>query len=167
MDLDTKKTVLRMIPYGLYVLTSGSEGGNSAAATVNWVTQVSFEPPLVVVAVKVNSHIYNVINEKRAFGLNILGKDHGDLAFTFFKHAEIIGGTIGGQPFHYGVTGVPILENVPAFAECNLVDALEHGDHAVFLGEIVNIGQTQELQGRPDEAILKLKDLGDRIYYGG
>ncbi len=47
MDADAKKTALRMIPYGIYVLTAeGSKG--VAAATVNWVTQTSFDPPLVV-----------------------------------------------------------------------------------------------------------------------
>ncbi len=48
MDADTKKTALRMIPYGLYILTAENEQGNVAAATVNWVTQAAFDPPLVV-----------------------------------------------------------------------------------------------------------------------
>lgn len=51
MDPNAKKTTLRMIPYGLYVLTAAS-GDRVAAATVNWVTQASFEPPLVAVGVK-------------------------------------------------------------------------------------------------------------------
>ena len=45
MDADAKKTALRMIPYGLYVLTA-ENNGEIAAATVNWVTQCSFQPPL-------------------------------------------------------------------------------------------------------------------------
>ena len=43
MDADTKKTALRMIPYGIYVLTAQAPDGTIAAATVNWVTQTSFE----------------------------------------------------------------------------------------------------------------------------
>jgi flavin reductase (DIM6/NTAB) family NADH-FMN oxidoreductase RutF len=38
MDPNMKKTALRMIPYGLYVLTAESKAG-AAAATVNWVTR--------------------------------------------------------------------------------------------------------------------------------
>ena len=38
MNEDAKKTALRMIPYGLYVLTAESTNGAVAAATVNWVT---------------------------------------------------------------------------------------------------------------------------------
>ena len=45
MDAEAKKTALRMIPYGIYVLTTNGEEGPTAA-TVNWVTQTSFEPPL-------------------------------------------------------------------------------------------------------------------------
>ena len=55
MDQDAKKTALRMIPYGIYVLTADDGKGNVAAATVNWVTQTAFAPPLVVVGVKTDS----------------------------------------------------------------------------------------------------------------
>ncbi len=53
MDETCKKTALRMIPYGLYILTAQSEDQNISAATVNWVTQASFMLPLVAVAVSV------------------------------------------------------------------------------------------------------------------
>lgn len=45
VNTDSKKTVLRMIPYGIYILTADDAGGNVAAATVNWVTQSAFTPP--------------------------------------------------------------------------------------------------------------------------
>ena len=48
MNPEHKKTVLRMIPYGIHVLTANDGKGNISAATVNWVTQTAFEPPLVV-----------------------------------------------------------------------------------------------------------------------
>ena len=35
MDESTKKTALRMIPYGLYVMTAEDEDGRISAATVN------------------------------------------------------------------------------------------------------------------------------------
>jgi len=60
MDTDTKKTVLRMIPYGLYVLTAKDQEGSVAAATVNWVTQTSFQPPLIVIGVRADSFIHSI-----------------------------------------------------------------------------------------------------------
>src|SRR5262249_40896658 len=114
MDPNAKKTALRMIPYGLYVLTAADKTGQVAAAPVSWVTQASFEPPLVVVGVKADSHAHSIIKESKAFALNVLGKGQQALAFTFFKPAELKGETISGEKFHRGTTGSPILSSVPS-----------------------------------------------------
>jgi flavin reductase (DIM6/NTAB) family NADH-FMN oxidoreductase RutF len=167
MDAIAKKTALRMIPYGLYVLTAQGKDGRVAAATVNWVTQTAFEPPLVVVGVKADSHAHAVIKESKSFALNILGKNQKDVAFTFFKPLEREGNTIGGQPFRSGSLGAPIFENVPAFIECVLVETFERSDHSVFVGEVKDAGVAQQPAGRPDDLTLTLRDLGEKIFYGG
>jgi flavin reductase (DIM6/NTAB) family NADH-FMN oxidoreductase RutF len=167
MDANVKKTVLRMIPYGLYVLTAQGKDGAIGAATVNWVTQASFAPPLVVVGVKADSQVHGLIKESRAFALNVLGKGQGPAAFTFFKPAAREGQTISGEPFHAGATGAPVLERVPAWVECRVVDVVERGDHSVVVGEVVEAGLPAPPKGRLDDATLWLKDLGDNIYYGG
>ena len=167
MDADMKKTALRMIPYGLYILTAEAGDGRVAASTVNWVTQVSFEPPLVVVGVKADSLTHGIIKETGAFALNILGKDQNSVAYTFFKPLEREGQTIGGEPFRTGQTGAPIFDNTPVFVECTLVETVEKGDHSIFVGDVVNAGVNRQPEGRPDEATLWLKDLGENIFYGG
>src|SRR5215510_6089088 len=166
MDQNMKKTALRMIPYGLYVLTAESASG-AAAATVNWVTQASFAPPLVAVGVKADSHAHAVIKESNAFALNVLGKGQNAMAFTFFKPAQRDGQRISGEPFRAGSTGAPILENTPAFVECRLVDTVERGDHSIFVGEVVEAGVGKPPTGRADDATLWLKELGDNVFYGG
>jgi flavin reductase (DIM6/NTAB) family NADH-FMN oxidoreductase RutF len=167
MDVDAKKTALRMIPYGLYVLTAENKEGKVAAATVNWVTQASFQPPLVVVGVKADSAAHALIKESGSFALNILGKDQKGQAFTFFKSLERDGNTIGGESFHKGSLGAPILENVPGFVECKLIDTIEKGDHSIFVGEVHDAGIRAQPSGRPDDVTLTLKDLGDKVFYGG
>jgi flavin reductase (DIM6/NTAB) family NADH-FMN oxidoreductase RutF len=167
MDPAEKKTALRMIPYGLYVLTAAQPDGQVAAATVNWVTQASFEPPLVAVGVKVDSHVHAVIKASQAFALNVLGKGQQGVAFTFFKPAVVEGNTISGEPFRFGRSGAPVLSNLPAFVDCRLVDTVERGDHSIMVGEVVDAGVTQSPAGRPDDATLWLKDLGEKTFYGG
>jgi flavin reductase (DIM6/NTAB) family NADH-FMN oxidoreductase RutF len=167
MDAQAKKTALRMIPYGLYVLTSQSSDGQVTAATVNWVTQVSFQPPLVVVGVKADSNSHTVIKQSRAFALNVLGKGQQALAFTFFKAAERVGDTISGEPFSSGKSGSPILANAAAFVDCTLVDTVERGDHSVFVGEVIDAGVVRAISGRADADTLTLVDLGPTVFYGG
>jgi flavin reductase (DIM6/NTAB) family NADH-FMN oxidoreductase RutF len=167
MNEDSKKTALRMIPYGLYVLTAERKDGKIAASTVNWVTQTAFKPPLVVVGVKADSGAHAIIKESGTFALNILGKDQKGQAFTFFKPLEREGNTIGGEPFRKGSFGAPILEKTPAFVECQLVDTIEKGDHSIFVGEVKDAGVAVPPAGRPDDATLAMRDLGDKVFYGG
>ena len=170
MDADARKTALRMIPYGIYVLTAegpAGDGGGVAAATVNWVTQTSFDPPLVVIGVKADSGAYQALKEAGHFALNMLGKGQQGQAFTFFKPAVQDGNTISGEPYRAGTTGAPILENAIASVECKLVEIIERGDHHVVIAEVVDANVAKQPEGRADDAILHMRELGDNVFYGG
>ena len=161
MDEDAKKTALRMIPYGMYVLTSKSQDGQEvSAATVNWLTQTSFAPPLVAVGVKGDSTAHAHITDTGVFAVNVIGKDQLDTAFTFFKSLEREGDSIGGQAFVAGPeTGCALLINSPAWWECKVVSQLDQGDHTLFLGEVLEAGTRAE-----DQTIL-MRD--HNLNYGG
>ena len=167
MNNDAKKAVLRMIPYGLYVLTADDGKGNIAAATVNWVTQTAFAPPLVVVGVKADSGAYAVLKDAGHFALNMLGKGQQGLAFAFFKPADVSEGKISGQTYHNGTTGAPILTELPGAIECKVKSIVEEGDHHIVIGEVVEAHQPKSFDGRPDNAVLEMRDLGDNVFYGG
>ncbi len=167
MNPDTKKTALRMIPYGIYVLTTQAPDGSVAAATVNGVTQTAFAPPLVVVGVKTDSGAYAVGRKAGSFALNMLGKGQQGMAFAFFKPTQVAEGKLSGEPFRKGSTGSPILTNAPAAVECKLVEVIERGDHHIFVGEVVDAHLAKPIDGRPDTAILEMKELGEKTFYGG
>jgi flavin reductase (DIM6/NTAB) family NADH-FMN oxidoreductase RutF len=168
MDTAIKKTVLRMIPYGLYVLTAKGADGAVSAATINWVTQASFSPPLLAIGVKADSHVHSLVKQTGVFVLNILGKGQQAMAFTFFKPAVLQDNTISGESFHYGLTGAPIFDSVPAFVECKLVEMVEgKGDHSIIIAEVIDAGLVKQPDNRPDDVTLWLKDLGEKIFYGG
>jgi flavin reductase (DIM6/NTAB) family NADH-FMN oxidoreductase RutF len=168
MDAEAKKTALRMIPYGIYVLTAAAPDGRAAAATVNWVTQTAFQPPLLVVGVKADSFTAALVKETRGFALNMLGKGQQALAYGFFKPAQLEGDKIGGQPCRLGgATGSPILLDAQAAVEAKVVQVIEHGDHHVVLAEVVEAHLMRAPVGRPDAAILEMKELGEKVFYGG
>ena len=167
MDVDARKTALRMIPYGIYVLTAESADGAIGAATVNWVTQTAFAPPLVVVGVKTDSGTYAIARKAGTFALNMLGKGQQGMAFAFFKPAQAADGKISGEAYRKGTTGAPILANAAAAVECKLVEVVERGDHHIFVGEVVEAHVMKPPPGRPDAAILEMKELGEKTFYGG
>ena len=168
MDADAKKTALRMIPYGLYVLTGKTKDGRYAAATVNWVTQTSFVPPLIAVGVKADSFMHAVIEETGEFVLNVIAKGDNSVAFSFFKAATVEGNKIGDETFTPGsVVHAPVLAKAPAHVECRVVEAVKKGDHSLFVAEVVEAVVHTPPVGRADDAILWMKELGEKVYYGG
>ncbi len=161
MNEDAKKTALRMIPYGMFVLTSKSkEGQDVGAATINWITQASFAPPLIAVGVKADSTNHHHIKDTGVFAVNVINKDQLDMAFNFFKTHLREGDSIGGESFEAGPeTGCPLLASASAWWECRLVGEVAQGDHTLFVGEVVEAGVRSE-----DPAIL-MRD--HNLNYGG
>ena len=167
MDEAAKKTALRMIPYGIYVLSAREGDGTPHAATVNWVTQTSFGPPLLAIAVKADSGVYAALKASGKGALSILGKGQVGPAFTFFKPVTVDGNTLSGEAVRDGANGAPILESAPASVEVSVQQVVEKGDHHVFIVEVTDATVAKAPEGRPDDAVLAMRDLGDKVFYGG
>src|ERR1051325_9776272 len=106
MDEAAKKTALRMIPYGLFVLTA-KNGEDVASATVNWVTQTSFKPPMVAVGIKVDTHPYETVKKAVKFAINVLDASQKDIAQAFFMTVTPEGNQLGPVTIRPGTTGSP------------------------------------------------------------
>jgi flavin reductase (DIM6/NTAB) family NADH-FMN oxidoreductase RutF len=135
LDAAAKKTLLRKIPHGLFIC-GVAEGETVNGFTASWVTQGSFEPPLVVVAVRADSTSNGMIQRTRRFSLNVLAADQKDLAAVFFKPQNGIGGRFDAAPYTLGSLGLPILDDALGAVECELVGEVAHGDHTVFVAEV-------------------------------
>jgi flavin reductase (DIM6/NTAB) family NADH-FMN oxidoreductase RutF len=143
MDPSQKKKALRMVSYGLYVVTAHA-GEKYAAGTVTWLSQCSFTPPLVMAGIRRDGALYKVIKASHAFTVHVVGKGQKKLATTFFKTAEVDGDKLSGYLFEAGKTGSPVLTDAAAWFECRVVDVMKHGDHAVFVAEVVAAGVRHE-----------------------
>jgi flavin reductase (DIM6/NTAB) family NADH-FMN oxidoreductase RutF len=97
----------------------------------------------------------------------MLGKDQKSLAFTFFRPADLSDGKISGQADRRGETGAPILIDALGAIECRVTTIVEQGDHHIVVGEVVQAILERPISGRPDAAILEMKDLGENVFYGG
>ena len=60
MDKKVRQKTLRMLSNGVYVLTARNDD-HYGAATVTWVSQVSFKPPLIMAAVRRESNVFRCL----------------------------------------------------------------------------------------------------------
>lgn len=136
-------TLSRMV-YGQYILTALKKGSNLktrdkdylAAGTINWVSQISFEPPMLVIAVKQLSDLNETIDYSGRFTLHLLDEKQADWVTRFAGDSRIEDGKINGQAFAKK-EGNLILEEAAAYISCKVVKTENMGDHTLHYGEVV------------------------------
>jgi flavin reductase (DIM6/NTAB) family NADH-FMN oxidoreductase RutF len=139
MDPKTKQKTLRLLANGIYVMTSRC-ADKIGAATVTWVSQAGFKPPLITAALRKDGTVLECAVESRKAVLHVLDKQQAELAQNFFASAKVSGGTLNGETYTDGSkTGAPVLDSAFAYLECEVREVMDqHGDHAIVLLEVVN-----------------------------
>ncbi len=139
MDEAAKKEALRLFTYGLYAITSG-EGTRVNAFTANWLTQVSFDPPLLALSVENTSTSLGIIRGTRHFAVNVLSADQRDLAGLlgkpYARHPE----KITEVTFERTENGTPYITEGAAWVECEVENEMPAGDSTVLLGRVIGAG---------------------------
>ena len=84
LNLEAKKILLRKIPHGLFICGVKDDEKNEVNGfTASWVTQGSFTPPLVVMAVRAEGSSHEIIKNTGKFSLNVLKSDQKDFCLLY------------------------------------------------------------------------------------
>jgi flavin reductase (DIM6/NTAB) family NADH-FMN oxidoreductase RutF len=157
-----RRRVLWSLPYGLYVVGSRS-GERRNAMTLNWATQVAFEPKLVGIGVEQTAFTHELITEGQVFSVCTIDREDRAIVRKFTKPVEVdeAAGTLNGFPFHEGVSGAPILDQAVAYVDCAVRQSVVVGNHTFFIGEVVDAA----FQRDEETPVLRMEDT--RMNYGG
>ena len=174
MDDEDKKLALRMIPYGVYIVTAiDPKSLEAAASTVHWVSQTSFRPCLIMASLRADHPVLRLARATGRFAINMLGREDAAEAITFRRPAVMTGsldlGTaeMGGFGLMWGRRGTMLLQQAIAVLECAVRGVLEAGDHNPVIAEVIDVHIRLPQDGRPDEMILHQRELGMTAFYGG
>lgn len=145
MDPQIKKQALRTFTYGLYAV-SCADAGEVNAFTANWLSQVSFDPPLVAVSIENNTKSLPMIQRSRAFLINVLRSGDRELAGQLGKSALKQPDKLKSVAYTPGPGGAPILEAALAWVACEVKHTIEAGDSTLVVAEVVDAGVLGEGQ---------------------
>ncbi len=169
-----RKLALRMIPYGVFVLTAINPATREAAAvTVHWLTQTSFEPCLLAASLKADHKILPIIRATNRFAVNMLGKEDVAEAVAFGRPTILTGSLndgsakMGGWGVMWGRHATMLLLNAVSVLECEMRAILEAGDHYPVIAEVIDVHVRLPQDGRPDEMVLHQREMGATRFYGG
>ena len=135
---------------GLYVVTARqqtADGARSSAMVASWVSQASFDPPGITVAVAKDRAIESLMQVGDRFVLNILREDnHQQLLRHFLKRFPPGADRFAGIATLEGAAaGGPVLGDALAFLGCRVLQRLEGPDHWIIYAEVEqgNVSDTE------------------------
>jgi flavin reductase (DIM6/NTAB) family NADH-FMN oxidoreductase RutF len=159
MELDqaAKKKVLRDITYGLYAVTAAHQG-DRGVFTANWLSQASFDPPLVMVSVENDSSTLSLIRDSGLFVICPFDASQKTLAAALGKPKARAGdkfATLDLATFE-SACGIPVLADSLGYLVCKVQSEVPAGDSVVFIAEVI------EAQSFSDAPQLIMREAGFR-----
>jgi flavin reductase (DIM6/NTAB) family NADH-FMN oxidoreductase RutF len=142
-DPAAKKTVLRSFTYGLYVVTC-RDGESTGAFTANWLSQASFDPPLVMVSVEKDAHSLPIIRSSEQFSVNVLETGQRRLAGHFGKKTARVGDKLAEIDHYQTEGGLPILNEATGYVVCKVTGEMDAGDSVIVLGQVIEAAVHRE-----------------------
>jgi 3-hydroxy-9,10-secoandrosta-1,3,5(10)-triene-9,17-dione monooxygenase reductase component len=140
---------------GVTVVTT-LDGELPQGITVNALSSVSLDPPLVMVALDRRRFITPMVRASARYAVNVLGEGQQEIS-DCFAHADVSPGRedFCGAAWHAGTTGLPLLDGAIATLECTVVETFSAGDHDLFIGRVDAL----------DDADPPTGELGPLLYF--
>ena len=133
---DTFRKVMGHFVTGVTVVTA-LDGDRPFGITVNALSSVSLDPPLVMVALDRRRFLTPIVRASGRYAVCILSEDQQALS-DCFAGAPVEPGRedFCGAAWHPGPTGLPLLDAAIATLECTVVETFSAGDHDLFIGRV-------------------------------
>ena len=157
VSLEDRKQVLRLFSYGLHIV-GVRQDDQVNGFTVNWLTQVSFEPLLIAVSIENDAWSWSILEATQQFTINVLATGQRELAGRLGKSRRKVADKFEGIAWQPAPkTQCPVLhEDALAYLECKIVATHPAGDSKLLIAKVI---ATQALR---DGTPLTMKEAGFR-----
>jgi 3-hydroxy-9,10-secoandrosta-1,3,5(10)-triene-9,17-dione monooxygenase reductase component len=144
IESDVFRRVMGHFVTGVTVI-SALDGERPLGITVNALSSVSLDPPLVMVALDRRRFLTPVVRAAGRYAVNVLSEDQQALSDCFAGAAVVPGReAFCGAAWHPGPTGLPLLDGAIATLECTVVETFSAGDHDLFIGRVDGLGSEEQ-----------------------
>ena len=135
----TFRKSMRLLAGGVTIVTSAFEGRRSGL-TATAVCSLALTPPRILVSINVQGNTYQLVSRSRCMSVNLLAKDHEQLAERFAAKRA----ALDEDRFVYGewqerVTGAPVLADALAALDCRVTDIIPLDTHAILIGVVEDV----------------------------
>ena len=138
LDPEARKTLLRSFTYGLFWVSAEHEGARGIF-TANWVSQASFDPPLLMLSVERESSTLPLIQASGRFVIGPFRSDQRELAGNLGRPKARVGDKLAAYALATAAMetgGFAIVDSLGALA-CEVRSEMVAGDSVVFIAEVI------------------------------
>ena len=131
------RSALGRFATGVTLATCSDSSGAPVGLTVNSFGALSLEPPLVQWSLRHESPSLPAFRDAEHFAINVLTEAHVELSRRFASAQAGVKRFELGR-WSLGRNGAPVLTGALAVFECRRMRAERHGDHVLFIGEVLH-----------------------------
>jgi flavin reductase (DIM6/NTAB) family NADH-FMN oxidoreductase RutF len=135
---------------GVAVVTAHDATLGDVGLTINSLTSVSLDPPLVLFCIDKQAHLHKALRKAKAFGMNFLAKGQQDVSRHF---ADMRHNPAPKNMWDRKNKAAPLLRDTMGWALLEPRAFYKGGDHTIFLCEVTDLKKSAQ-----DEPL---------IYFGG
>jgi flavin reductase (DIM6/NTAB) family NADH-FMN oxidoreductase RutF len=136
------RTVMGHFATGVSVVSTRRSDGSPVGTTVNAVTSVSLEPPLLLVCLAHDSETLAAVKSSLQFAVSVLAEsqqEHSDRFAAKGAHAQA-----QEVEFSEHDPGLPCLPDALATLTCRVSAMHSAGDHMIVIGEALSMSRAGE-----------------------
>lgn len=130
------REIMACFPSGVAIVTAHEAADRPKGLTVSAFCAVSLDPPLVLVCVDKSSNTLPALQASGGFTVNFLAGGREHLAVLYASKTDEKFAGIAWRPADLPQGGPILHEDSAAYAVCTTRQAIEAGDHWVFIGEV-------------------------------
>ncbi|WP_280698316.1 flavin reductase family protein [Kitasatospora sp. GP82] len=140
---DDFRAALSQLASGVTLVTAhdpeGGADGEDAGMTATSFLSVSLEPPLVLVSVRQDSRMDELLSRVDTWAVSLLGEEHRTIASRFAMKGRLSDRLLfADTPHHRGeFANAPLIEGALATVECRTEQRVAAGDHALLIGRVL------------------------------
>ena len=139
-DATAFRSALGSFATGVTIVTARDASGQPVGLTANSFNSVSLDPPMVLWSLSLQSGSLPVFREAESWAVHILAAGQQAMSDRFATPGV---DKFAGLALSDGPEGAPLIEGCAARFGCRARFEYEGGDHAIFLGEVVDFDRRE------------------------
>lgn len=140
IDAHTMRHIMRCFPTGVTVVAARDTEGIPFGLTVNSLTSVSLDPPLILVCIDRGASSHDPLVSASSFAVSVLSDEQATVAKRFASEPSV--GRFEDVGWRTVASGDPVVDGASAWLSCTRESVYGAGDHSIVLGRVEAAGDS-------------------------